>query len=398
MIKQIFLILTSIILLCSLANATSLNPGKTMVMFEPNKLVNFEFTVTNTHGPDKNYYILVRTNSEELTPKDLETLLDIPRDSIPIQFGRSHRYKGSLRLPETLAPGEHEIYLTLMDDAAGAGMFGARVHVSYKVEVYSPYPGKYVRARMAEISPVKLGEVAVLNVNVMNLGLEDISSVTSAVEMYDGDKYIETYYSSSMPMKSKQTYMMPVYIDTKNLSAGIYSFKGKMFYDSEETGMSTPFKLIVGDIFIDILRLSNQTFFGGRINKWTIDVLSKWNKPIREVYATGQIKRNGRKKIDFKTESVTVGSLAGGTINAFADLTNLIAGSYDMHLALHYGSETTTKVFQIRILPGEIMERPEEFSSAGGSSVPLVPILLIVVLILVNLLAYTYLRGKKVEE
>ncbi len=399
MIKKIILVFILIMFCSAFVSATSINPGKTVVMFEPGKKVDFEFTVTNTHGPDKSYYLLLRSTSEDMDLEYLDSFMSVPLEKIPIDFGRSHRYKGTLILPESLTPGEHKIFMTVMDDQAGDGTFGARATVAYKIEIYSPYPGKYVKARMFEISPVQLGGTAVLNVQVMNLGTEDLSSVTSIVDLYDSEGYVGTFNSPSMPMKSKATHIMPIYVGTKDLAAGRYSMKGKVMYDGLIANMSTSFKLTVGDIFIDIIKISNQTFYSGKINRFTLDVLSKWNLPIDGVYVSGRIERNGGKKGEFRTESITVDPISQGTITAFADLTNLVAGVYDFKLTLNYAGKKNGKTFQIRILPGELEKRSDGLSSSeSGSSVPWIPILLIVVLILVNLLAYTYIRGKGVSE
>jgi hypothetical protein len=393
--RKLIIVLMLFLIFAASAYATGLSPGKRVIIYEPGMKVDFKFSVHNNEGPDKYFYLMSRTNSDDLK-ENLKEMLDYPKDDILIRWGGSHEFTGSIYLPAELGPGEHNIFLTVFDKGGGSGQVGARATVAFRFEIYSPYPGKYAKGKVLPVQAVKYGETAVVNIEIMNLGTDDLASVSPVIDLYSGDEFVKGYSVDSEPMKSKDVRLFKVHIPTDDLGVGKYSINAKIMFDGLTETVITYESVRVGDIEMEITKISNPTFIGGRINKFDIGLMNKWNTPTA-AFVEGVIRKNGRKKGDFRTESITATPWEENFVTAYLDATNLIAGVYDLHLTLKYAGKTASKVYQVRILPGELQERPADFAAKEGTTIPWIPVLMIVVLILVNLLAYTYLKGKKLK-
>jgi hypothetical protein len=162
---------------------------------------------------------------------------------------------------------------------------------------------------------------------------------------------------------------------------------------------------MVGDFSLEIKDIKVNNFKLGAIAKFDVNLLSRWNEPIQNVFGEMQIiDQKGSVLTTFKTMPVDAESLSTTTITGYWDTQDVVVGDYDVKVVVYYNDKTSEKIFRTVVgidsitvddmsTIGKVIESPGQ-----GGSIPLLWIFVIISIILnIGLLVYFKFLRKKGE-
>ena len=164
----------------SLINAGSvgISPARIKLFFEPNLEREFTFKASNTN-PDEGIDIYAKGDLAEYVSLS-ETYLQ----------GKGS-FIASLKLPEKInIPGKHEIFIGVIESSTQEGGVGGVAAVQAVIEIFVPYPGKYVEVAF-ELENINEGEIALFELDVNNLGTQDVD-VVADINVYEAENIVLT--------------------------------------------------------------------------------------------------------------------------------------------------------------------------------------------------------------
>ena len=106
----------------------------------------------------------------------------------------------------------------------------------------------------------------------------------------------------------------------------------------------------VGDVLIEIINLETNKFSPGEIAKFTLEVESKWNKQIDDVYAVIEVfDLDGNSMGSAESKKISVSEWGKEKIDIFWDSTGITPGMYEVKAILYYADKTSEKTFDIEV-------------------------------------------------
>ena len=124
-----------------------------------------------------------------------------------------------------------------------------------------------------------------------------------------------------------------------------------MEYDGETKEMGTK-KFNIGTLSIGVFNISSRKFENNKINKFDIDVESKWNKAADTYAEVSLTDLTGEDIAKFKTQTITVEGWRKSIVPAYFDVKNIESGSYMMNVIIHYEEKTSQRKFVVYV--GEV--------------------------------------------
>ncbi len=344
--------------------SVSISPSSIIIQFEPKYKNTYTFTVG-----DANYIEIYKKG-------DLTEYVTINQTL----FRGVGEFTVTIALPDKIEkPGKNRIIIGAMEVPAGGGTVTAVTAIQTPIDVYVPYPGKYIEAGF-DAPNVNINEVANFNVFVNNLGTDDLETVHTIVEVFDSaNAKIGILQSEKVRIATKASLSFVLPFNTTGFKPGPYKAKATLFYDGDKKNFDKSFK--IGDLYIAIKSFPDS-IFNGTINKFEIEIESGWNNKIENIYATIDIKRrDGISVIEgLKTPSIDMNPWENKKIAVYIDTKGLYAGEYIITVTLHYKDKTTISEQKLMILEQEILS-PKGFQF---NSLTVVLISIVILLIIAN--------------
>lgn len=381
----------------SLVDALGVSPGRTTLNFEPGLEKSVTFTITNNELKEFNAFVYVEGDLKDYITFDNEV----------VKFNetiKSRSFKYSIRLPDRIdTPGDNWGKIVIMELPKGwEGPEGetsvvATVGVIHQLKIKVPYPGKFLQTDLKIQAGAQNEEVNFFT-RIFNLGKDDVASAKATLEIFGPDNnVVETIETASKPVKS-MTREELIATWTADVEPGSYKARTTIVYDGETSVAEKRF--YIGDMNIDIIDVDVRDFRLGGIAKFDIFSESKWNQPIKGVYAQMAVDDKENKRVaDFKSASVDFESFEKKHLFAYWDTEGIQEGDYKTTLTLHYSDRTTEKIMDTRV--GLESIRTDIVGGVGAvtgeddllSQSPI--ILLVSVLIAINLGWFLYFRKRK---
>ncbi|MBU2634246.1 MAG: hypothetical protein KJ674_03290 [Nanoarchaeota archaeon] len=396
--KIIIIILIFIsILIIKDVSAIGITPGRTTINFEPNLEREVKFTIINSEHKDMKVLLSV----------DGELASYVTLSNILIDFSsneESKDFKYTINLPSNLEnPGVNEVNIIateLPPDADEEGAFvGATAAVATQLHINVPYPGKYLTIDL-QVEEAQPNEPVIFHVPVMNFGEEDILHAQASIDILGANnEKIVTIESEdqSINAKEKDEFVMGWDAD---VNSGAYHAIVIVRYDGKIARIEKNFN--VGNLMIDVNSITVNNFNLGGIAKFNILVESKWNEKIGDVYGQMLIDdEDGKNIADFKTASVDVDAFAKQEMIAYWDTEGIKEGTYNGKIILHYMGRTTERALETKIglnsIETSILGTGRVIKAAQGEGIKTNNLLigLVIVLVIVNVGWFIYLRKKK---
>jgi len=249
---------------------------------------------------------------------------------------------------EGLEPGKNTGKIKVTEISSGESMVQASTSVIHNVEVFVPYPEKYLQGE-AIIEYEKEGVWFVIALR--NRGEESINKIEGNIIIKDPDgKRVEKInFDEMVNIEPGKEYQLKKLWESPKL--GIYDAKINLRYGKKELEMTK--KLEVGEPDVSVQKLNIQGK-PGEITRLTLDVKNEWNQPLI-VDMELEIYNENQTITTLRSQPEEINERGRGTLEAYWDTKDASLGDYELVFNLNYGKETKTKIYNSTLSENEII-------------------------------------------
>jgi hypothetical protein len=298
----------------------------------------------------------------------------------------------TIRFPDDLSPGTHELSIVATEIASSEGSVGGIASVRTGIKVMSLYPGKYPEFISMDASDLNINETAQISLNVVNYGKEMINFAYGSIVIYDEDNNtVATFNTESKSINSYENTKINARLDSSryDMRPGLYRAVGNFTYDGTTLNMTRESTFRVGEMKVNVID-TTQDVIVNATNKYDIMVDSDWSGNINDVYA--KIKTPNNKNI--KTPNVDLiksgqGQKATAQLEGYWETNGLPLGTYDMDITVYYKGLTTNKSVKVNVIDGiaPIIEKPTGIFGMGSTATAIIIAVLIIAIITIYFFA-----------
>ncbi|MBM3234286.1 hypothetical protein FJZ19_04305 [Candidatus Pacearchaeota archaeon] len=367
------ILLLSLLECYSVAASLGVGPASTYVNFQPNINFSVNFFVRGP-APEQKIGLYATGDLKEYVEFDKTNMTGPGTFSITV------------RLPDKISKvGKNRLIIGAKEigDEEISGI-GTALAVEVLVEVFVPYPGKYAEISSFSVNDINLGEPINFQVDVANLGEQNITA-SVYVDIYGANKSkIETLNLGLSDIATQTKKLFKKILNTSNYNSGFYKAVATLNYGANETKIEKTFK--IGGLFVNITNWTSE-FEAGKLNKFDIQIESFWNDKVSNIFAEVNITDKNNALLDtFKTPSVSLSPWQKTNLSGYFNAEKIKAGIYKADISIFYEDKTTRVIADI-----EVKEKK-------GLNFVLIVLISAAVVLFIAALIYFFLRknaGKK---
>ena len=332
MIKNsLFCALIFVLFLNSVSASLGISPAMIDIHFVPGSEYEFTFTIMSDN-PEKNI--------EVYTEGTLSKYITLSRTEL--------KGEGSvlvkLNLPmEIDSPGIHGISIGAREKPSEESFISTIIDIRAVIRIHVPYPGKYSEVNF-DVEDGNLNDLIPIEVYVVNKGKESLD-LNVKVDFFDefGNEVHNIVFNPATLQPAEEKYFQR-YLNTSDFKPGNYLAEAEVYY-GESVKKNSSFK--IGSLFVNITNFTDR-LYGKGIEKFLVNIESKWNGDLEAVYADINIS-NSSKSIEFRTPSINLERWSKKTLEGFIDTSGL-EGIYDTNITLYYLNEKSSTLGKLEIL------------------------------------------------
>jgi uncharacterized integral membrane protein len=398
-----------VILLIHETTALGIAPTRKVESYTPGASYTIESVIINNEG--KNMRVLI------LPQGDLGKYVTIKNNIIKVTSDQGEvPFTYTVTLPEntTLSPGATMLRMAFIELPSGfsdrfvinegqvisleedRAAISATSAIVQQIVLNVPYPASYADGKIYVTSD-EAGQPVKLSVSVFNRGKEQIKAKGYALILGPTNEEIAKIDLGETTVGGMDESRLVGVWEGTNL--GDYIAEAYVTYGDQSFAAKTTF--VLGKPQISIEKMGVKNFKLGSIAKFEVDVLSRWNKMIKDV--NGEMKildKNGAVIDTFPTTEIDLPPHGTTTITGYWDTENTKIGEYDVNVELNYEGQKSQKLFEtvvsidaIDVKGGKSVGQVIGAKKEGGQYTLL--IILIIVLIIVNIVIFLYFRKMK---
>ncbi|MBT4114525.1 hypothetical protein HOD83_00095 [Candidatus Woesearchaeota archaeon] len=327
----VILLLVACIISVSQAEAIGLAHGPLKHTFEAEKEINVDFKVIYFQDLDALDIVLAGGLTDYATMSELQEdgsfsiKIDLPAD-----------------IPD---PGTHVLTVSAYEVQPSAGMVGVDTRIINRIQVFVPFDGKYLEITSFEADNVVIGNPGKFRIGVENLGTDAITAAYAKVEIYDNltQKKIATVQSDQIGLDSFESNGFEVRWPHPTQKNSIYDAKATVYFDGQSTQADTTFR--VGELLVEVTDFSKQVQ-QAKTAPFEIQVESKWNEEITDVYARVMINES-----EFKSYPMDIEAWGSENMTAYVDASLFEVGAIvPVSIELHFNGETHATQGEVEIV------------------------------------------------
>jgi hypothetical protein len=376
--KRGFFLLSIIVLMVNIYNVNAylgLTPALIKTDFEPEMKFFVNFNVLGA-GAEQNLSVYAAGDLAEY----------VSFDKINITGGEG--FTAYVTLPKNVSkPGKNNLFIRIGEMKNVNEGIGTRLEIGALISIKVPYPGKYAEITNFNADEVNEGDAVGFSANVESLGTEDISA-SANLKVYSDNKLMDNFDLGTKLMKPKTSELFEKKVEAGHYKAGLYNASIEVDYGDYKRILKSEKTFRVGSLLVEIINWTSE-FNKSKINPFEIEVESKWNNNLDNIYAEINVSDNEGKQIDFfKTPSSELRKWEKIKLKGFFNAENAEEGEYNAKIALFYSQKTTEKIVKIKIV-----------SPAADNTLIIVISAAIALLIIVfAIIFYFLLKKKKVSK
>ena len=242
-------------------------------------------------------------------------------------------FKVKIKLPYSIdKPGEHRIGIGARAKPTESQFIGTAIDISGNIKFFVPYPGRYAEVELNILNGNVNDEIPV-EAHVINRGVEGLNINTDIRFFEENGRLVYDMPFTPVYLASKEDRYFRKYFNTTGYKPGNYLAEAIVDY-GDIVKVNRTFR--IGSLFVNITNFTEKLQQGG-IQKFIINIESRWNDNLNEVYADVNIS-NATKSIEFRTPSARLGGWQKETLTGFLD-TEGMAGQYKTEIALNYAGQ-----------------------------------------------------------
>jgi len=378
--------------------AVGVSPPSVEYIFQPGMSDDLHFYFRNNQ--DRDTTLLANISGEladyaKITSADATVIRPQEKMYVDLHFA----------LPDSIGdPGWHSFSLVATELEATGGTVGARGQVVVPVRFFVQYPGKKLDIKM-DAQDAGMGEDVKFKLSITNLGTEAVSNAKATVEIYKGTDKIGEVSTDEFPVDVLGKLTKDLAWNSGSNPQGVYAAKATLIYDGGPAFANATFK--IGTLDLDV-RNYTRVVGKGIINKFLIELESRWNRNIDNIFADVNVSKGGNTLTSFSSAMQTLGPWAIKNMTGFLDATGLSEGTYDIQIRLNFSSEgiERSKIVdgQIQVVGGEKIapEMKANETKKGGFALSkyltTINLLILIVIVLVIINIIILIRKKKKNE
>ena len=186
-----------------------------------------------------------------------------------------------------------------------------------------------------------------------------------------------------------------------NVNPGKYHAIINVNYDGEFVKNEKTFE--VGELLIDVIDVYVKDFKLGGVARFDILLENKWNEPINDIYSTMQIfNQKGDDVANIKSASANIKVLEKSQLSAFWDTEGIKTGQYDSNLSIHYSGKSSERAFKAIVTTDAIkidtFPTGRVIGVGSGYNKNIMLGILVVILVIINLAWFVYMKKKKESQ
>ncbi len=313
-------------------------------------------------------------------------------------------------LPDSIgSPGLHSFSVIATEAEGSGGTVGAKGEVVVPVRFFVQYPGKMLGLKLNAEDAGVGGDVN-LKLTVSNLGTEAVENASATIDILKGTEKIGSVSVDSISAGIMENKVVETKWNTGNAEQGIYLANAALDYGAGKAFANDTFR--IGTFDLDVINYTKKAA-SRSVSKFLIEVESKWNQDIDNIFADAKVMRNGSVLTTFSAATPLLKAWEKKNLSGFLDAASLENGVYDLQIDLRFssGGSTKTKTVngQIELVGKEEIkneaETPVEKPAAKPAEInslmsylTTTNILIIIVVILVIINVIILLRKKKSKD
>ena len=396
--KIMFLVIIALVFSVSNVFALGITPGRTTFNFEKDSIITGNIAVINSDDREADVAVVVQG--------ELSRYINLSESSFKIAAGSEKQMIFTLKMPDYLSPGMHTSKIVAVQEAGsllgGGTIVGSAIGVVSEINVFVPYPEKYVEASLNVVGPDSKGDF-IFVIPVVNRGKEPIKSISAVitVQNYEGMN-LATFYTNEISLESIKRGELVGLWSSKGQQFGNYSALAKIMYDEDVLTIEKLF--IFGEPAVDLESIEVKDFRLGGIAKFDMLVRNNWNEPINDFYLQMIVSTDKGGIIgNFKSATYDLPPQTEVPISAFWDSAGIQKGIYDASLLMNFGAKTIERRFKLNVQDDRIevvavgyviSARSTEEGVEKYRTLIISLVALIIVLALINIIWFLVLRKK----
>jgi hypothetical protein len=395
-------IATLILLLLSQSiNALGIAPSRKVVDYST-ELQSYTARIINNDNKDMKVMLYPQG--------ELADYVKLSQNTFTIKASESEKeFSYTLQLPAGLEPGTKNLSIIIIEVPLDLNVpensqttIISTVSVAHQLRINVPYPGLFAEGILYS-SEGNTGDTITFTTNVINKGSENIVSVTGEVVIKGPtNEEIARIPSSKLDSIAAKNSGKIAANWKADVNPGLYYAEFIVNYAERQFVLRKSF--MVGNYDVEIRSLKVNNFRLGTIAKFDVELLSRWNQPISNVYAELQVVDDkGSILSTFKTNPIDLTQLTTSIITGYWDTADATIGNYDVRVVAHYGDKSSERLFRTVVGIDSIQVQGMEgianvvAASGQGNSLSLVYIL-VIVSILFNIGLFIYFKFMRKKE
>jgi hypothetical protein len=330
--------------ICYIDGQLGITPAITKVYFQPNMSFFVNYNVLYSDSD---------TNLIAYADGDLAEYVKIDKNVFKGQEG----FTVYVDLPFFInKSGQNKLYIKVKEYNKNSSGIGVAIEVGSLILVKVPYPGKYGEINLFNVNNINEGESINFYLELNNLGEEELNPEVK-VEVYSDGKLFGTYFLGTKKIAPNSMEAFSTTIKETKYKQGSYDALAYVYIDNKnKTILMANKTFYVGNLMINVINWTGKVS-RGKISPYIIQVESKWNNNLKNVFAEVNVSRNEKQADFFKTPSIELKKWEISNLQGFFNAENLKEGLYKADIILYYENMTTKKNVDLMIYnPNEMIK------------------------------------------
>ena len=225
-------------------------------------------------------------------------------------------------------------------------MVGTQIKVQGVIEVFVPYPGKYLEIDL-ETSNVNAGEPVDFKLNIDNKGKEDVS-FSSRIDIFSNSKKVDSlsFYERdlALPISLQKSW------ETEDYGPGEYNAIAVVNYEEKVANDSEVFNL--GHLYVNLTDYTRNISIGD-VEQFFTTVESQWNSEIENIYAEIALMNDSYVISSFKTSPDSLEAWESANLTGFFDTSQFEETEYETNITLHYSGKSSSDMVSVKFFREE---------------------------------------------
>lgn len=390
--------LTVLLLSINLVLALGIQPAKTTIIAETTSHYSGQFMIVNTEGAEFQVKVYAQGDFAPYIKLNITALTFSAEDTFKI-------IPFEIDLPPLIPPGVSTSYIVAEEEllSSDPNVISSKLLLKHKIIIQGEYPDKYVEVKLNfQEQPTSIKMVS----EIENKGKQDLQQVQTTFYVNDKEQKEHILETSSKPLSTNDSQLFSAEIPKDNFQQGEYTVRAITTYDDLEVEMVQEMR--VGQPEVDITYFT-PFFIAQKVNEYSLDLLNKWNKEIKNVFVDIEVLKDNKKIDQFRTQSVDLSAEQTKRLQNYFDARNKNEGTYNFDMTVNFWDNyrMTKKTFQSELLSETEFEKVNSKDANSPSSAisitssltgKVVGIVLTLFLLIGIMISYLFYRSKREKE